>query len=99
MCPPPTHLPGCTQTSLPIPPCFRYTYKVVPQHEKHFRITMPKLKTHSGAAKRFKKTGTGKFKRGHSKMRHILTSKNNKTKSRLGKSGLISDPAHYNVSR
>ena len=45
---------------------------------------MPKLKTHSGAAKRFKKTGTGKFKRGHSKMRHILTSKNNKTKSRLG---------------
>ena len=49
---------------------------------------MPKLKTHSGAAKRFKKTGTGKFKRGHSKMRHILTSKNNKTKSRLGKSGL-----------
>jgi large subunit ribosomal protein L35 len=61
--------------------------------------TMPKLKTHSGAAKRFKKTGTGKFKRGHSKMRHILTSKNNKTKSRLGKAGLISDADHYNVSR
>jgi large subunit ribosomal protein L35 len=32
-------------------------------------------------------------------MRHILTSKNNKTKSRLGKSGLISDADHYNVSR
>ncbi len=61
--------------------------------------TMPKLKTHSGAAKRFKKTGTGKFKRGHSKMRHILTSKNNKTKSRLGKAGLISDADHYNVAR
>jgi large subunit ribosomal protein L35 len=41
---------------------------------------MPKLKTHSGAAKRFKKTGTGKFKRGQSKMRHILTSKKTKTK-------------------
>ncbi len=41
---------------------------------------MPKLKTHSGAAKRFKKTGTGKFKRGQSKMRHILTSKATKTK-------------------
>ena len=48
----------------------------------------PKLKTHSGAAKRFKKTGTGKFKRGHSKMRHILTSKNNKTKSPSRQVGL-----------
>ena len=45
---------------------------------------MPKLKTHSGAAKRFKKTGTGKFKRGQSKMRHILTSKATKTKRKLG---------------
>ena len=60
---------------------------------------MPKLKTHSGAAKRFTKTASGKFKRGQSKMRHILTSKNNKTKSRLGKAGLISDADHYNVSR
>ena len=64
-----------------------------------YRKPMPKLKTHSGAAKRFKKTGTGKFKRGHSKMRHILTSKNNKTKSRLGKSGLISEADSYNVAR
>jgi len=60
---------------------------------------MPKLKTHSGAAKRFFKTGTGKFKRGHSKMRHILTSKNNATKSRHGKAGLVSDADLYNVSR
>jgi large subunit ribosomal protein L35 len=51
---------------------------------------MPKLKTHSGAAKRFKKTGTGKFKRGQAKMRHILTSKSNTTKSRLGKIVLVS---------
>ena len=36
---------------------------------------MPKLKTHKGAAKRFKKTASGKVKRGHSKLRHILTSK------------------------
>jgi len=62
-------------------------------------ITMPKLKTHSGAAKRFKKTGTGKFKRGHSKMRHILTSKSNSVKSRLGKSGLVSEADSYNVAR
>ena len=51
---------------------------------------MPKLKTHSGAAKRFKKTGTGKFKRGQSKMRHILTSKSPKVKSKLGKIVLVS---------
>ncbi len=51
---------------------------------------MPKLKTHTGAAKRFKKTGTGKFKRGQSKMRHILTSKSSKTKSKLGRIVLVS---------
>ena len=36
---------------------------------------MPKLKSHRGAAKRFKKTGTGKFLRGKAFKRHILTSK------------------------
>jgi large subunit ribosomal protein L35 len=51
---------------------------------------MPKLKTHSGAAKRFKKTGTGKFKRGQSKMRHILTSKSTKTKRKLSAITLVS---------
>jgi large subunit ribosomal protein L35 len=41
---------------------------------------MPKLKTHKGAAKRFKKTGTGKILRGQTKKRHILTSKSKKVK-------------------
>ena len=36
---------------------------------------MPKLKSHRGAAKRFKKTGTGKFVRSKAFKRHILTSK------------------------
>ena len=36
---------------------------------------MPKIKTHRGAAKRFKKTATGKFKRTKAFKRHILTSK------------------------
>ena len=35
-----------------------------------------KRKTHRGAAKRFHKTATGKFKRGHAMKRHILTKKN-----------------------
>ncbi|HEX6503981.1 MAG TPA: 50S ribosomal protein L35 [Terriglobales bacterium] len=53
---------------------------------------MPKLKTHSGASKRFKKTGTGKVKRGHSHLRHILTSKDKKRKRKLGTATLV-DPA------
>jgi large subunit ribosomal protein L35 len=44
---------------------------------------MPKLKTHKGAAKRFKKTGTGKVVRGHAFARHILTSKARKRKNKL----------------
>ena len=44
---------------------------------------MPKLKTHKGAAKRFRLTATGKIKRGHSHARHILTKKTNKRKRYL----------------
>jgi large subunit ribosomal protein L35 len=36
---------------------------------------MPKLKTHRGAAKRFKRTASGKFKRGKAFKSHILTKK------------------------
>ena len=41
---------------------------------------MPKLKTHRGAAKRFKKTGTGKIVRASAFKRHILTGKTTKMK-------------------
>ena len=44
---------------------------------------MPKLKTHRGAAKRFKKTATGKFLRGKAFKQHILTSKTTKQKRGL----------------
>ena len=54
---------------------------------------MPKLKSHRGAAKRFKKTGTGKIIRHHSFARHILTSKARKRKRRLGK-GVVADPSN-----
>jgi large subunit ribosomal protein L35 len=53
---------------------------------------MPKLKTHKGAAKRFKKTATGKIKRGHAFTRHILTSKATKRKRQLDTNTLV-DPA------
>ncbi|MBF0224697.1 MAG: 50S ribosomal protein L35 [Desulfobacterales bacterium] len=50
---------------------------------------MPKIKTNRSAAKRFKKTGTGKFVYFKSHKSHILTSKNRKRKRRLRKSGII----------
>jgi large subunit ribosomal protein L35 len=60
---------------------------------------MPKLKTHKGAAKRFKKTATGKVKRRHSHLRHILTSKNKKRKAKLGQSVLVSEADTPKVKR
>lgn len=50
---------------------------------------MPKLKTHRGAAKRFKKTGTGKFKRNKAYMSHLLNHKSSKRTKLLRKSGLV----------
>ena len=51
---------------------------------------MPKLKTHRGAAKRFKKTGTGKFLRGSAFKRHILTSKPTRRKRQMRGSKVVS---------
>ena len=50
---------------------------------------MPKIKTHRGAAKRFKTTAKGKFVRGHGYARHILTSKNSKRKRKLDQSVIV----------
>jgi large subunit ribosomal protein L35 len=50
---------------------------------------VPKIKSHRGAAKRFKATAGGKFKRHHSYARHILTSKARKRKRKLAKSAVV----------
>jgi large subunit ribosomal protein L35 len=50
---------------------------------------MPKMKTNRAAAKRFKFTGTGKIKRRHANLRHILVNKTRKQKRRLGKSTIV----------
>jgi large subunit ribosomal protein L35 len=52
---------------------------------------MSKMKSHRGAAKRFKKTGSGKFKRAKAFKSHILTKKSPKRKRNLRKSGLVSE--------
>ena len=50
---------------------------------------MPKLKTHRGAAKRFKKTKNGKFLRGSAFKRHMLSSKTTKRKRGLRGTTLV----------
>ena len=50
---------------------------------------MPKVKTNSGAKKRFTFTGTGKIKRRHAFHSHILTKKTNKQKRNLVHSTLV----------
>ena len=52
---------------------------------------MPKLKTHRGAAKRFKKTGTGKIMRASAFKRHILTSKTTKSKRQMRGTRVVDD--------
>lgn len=60
---------------------------------------MPKLKTHKGAAKRFRSTASGKFKRGHSHARHILTSKTSKRKRNLDIDTLVSEGDQKRVEK
>ncbi|HHV39793.1 MAG: 50S ribosomal protein L35 [Bacteroidales bacterium] len=50
---------------------------------------MPKMKTNSGAKKRFALTGTGKVKRKHAYHSHILTKKTKKQKRNLAYTGLV----------
>ena len=52
---------------------------------------MPKLKTNRGAAKRFKKTAKGGYKRTQSHLRHILTKKSTKRKRHLRSSSMIAE--------
>ena len=73
----------------------RQSDPTLPDKEKK----MPKLKTHTGAKKRFSKTGTGKIKRGQTKTRHILTSKSPKVKRKLGRTLLVSDGDYAKVAR
>ena len=60
---------------------------------------MPKMKTHSGAAKRFSKTGTGKLKRNKANRQHILTKKRTKRTRQLRQSDLVSSDDVARVRR
>lgn len=60
---------------------------------------MPKIKTNRGAAKRFRKTGTGKIKRNRAYTSHILTTKTSKKKRHLRQSTLVDKADQRNISR
>jgi len=60
---------------------------------------VPKMKSHRGAAKRFKKTGSGKISRQKANKQHILTKKSTKRKRGLRHDALVSDADERRVKR
>lgn len=60
---------------------------------------MPKMKSHRGAAKRFKKTASGKVKRSKAYGSHLLGHKSPKRKRNLRKSGLVSEEENKRISK
>ena len=60
---------------------------------------MPKMKTHRGAAKRFRSTASGRFKRSKAYTSHILTKKTTKRKRKLSTPTLISDADQKKIAR
>ena len=58
---------------------------------------MPKVKSNSAAKKRFTKTASGKYKRHKAFRSHILSSKTQKRKRKLRKSGLVSETEAHKI--
>ena len=59
---------------------------------------MPKMKSKTGAKKRFRTTGTGKFKRGTKGRRHLLTHKAQNRKRRLRKPALVHESQDHQIA-
>jgi len=60
---------------------------------------LPKIRTSRSAAKRFKKTGSGRFKRSKAFKGHLLTKKSSKRKRSLRKAGLVDKADQKRVKR
>jgi large subunit ribosomal protein L35 len=60
---------------------------------------MPKIKTNRGAAKRFRRTGSGKIRRNKAFTSHILTKKSTKRKRELRQGTLVADSDARNIAR
>ena len=62
-------------------------------------VAMPKMKSHSGAKKRFKKTATGKLRARHANSSHILEKKSPKRKRHLGNPTILKPPDAKRVKK
>ncbi len=60
---------------------------------------MPKMKTHKGASKRFRLTGSGKLRRRRANKNHLLVKKTRKRKRRLGSPAEVAQADRRQVSR
>ena len=60
---------------------------------------MPKVKSHSGAKKRFKRTASGKFKFSHVFKRHLLTGRSKKRKRQARAGAYVSDAQHHQIEK
>ena len=60
---------------------------------------MPKMKTHSGAKKRFSVTGSGKVKRNRANMRHLMRKKTTKQKRHLRNGVVVDASEHARIER
>ncbi len=58
---------------------------------------MPKMKTHKGLAKRVKRTGSGKLKRGHAHTSHRFHGKTKKQRRHLAKSALVNNSDYKRI--
>ena len=60
---------------------------------------MPKVKTHSGAKKRFKRTASGKFKFAHIYKRHLMTNRSKKRRRQARNATFVSDAQHHQIEK
>ena len=60
---------------------------------------MPKMKTNSAAAKRFKVTGGGKVRRGKAGLSHMMRGKSANRRRKLRKNGIVSDTHQGHIER
>ncbi len=66
---------------------------------KNESYTMPKMKTHSSAKKRFTVTGSGKVKRNRARMRHLMRKKTTKAKRHLRNGVVVDQSEHARIER
>lgn len=83
-----------------ITPPFRAAPRITLVLRKRERsLNVPKMKTNSAAAKRFKVTGTGKVRRGKAGLSHFMRGKSASRRRKLRKNGIVSASHQHHIER